>query len=154
METAALLEEGQWDAEFSRVQFISSRKSCELSLNPQVKSFYTSASPSKEATGGCGEGEHLPCAPNHHCNLMFSTSLQSFCFSFKWEKKYNTIYFRTQLLLSTLPSLWGFSHMFIFFVPCCIHSVVQTEWKQINFNAFSGKNESTPGKPILIKAFY
>lgn len=91
--------------------------------------------------------------PRLQFDVFYQSSIILFSFKLKKKKK-GTGYFRTQLLLSTLPSLWGFSHMFIFFVPCCIHSVVQTEWKQINFNAFSGKNESTPGKPILIKAFY
>jgi len=88
------------------------------------------------------------------CGVFYQSSI-FFFFAFKSERKTYPIFcFRTELFLPTLPFLWGFSHMFIFFVPCCIHSRVQTKSKQINFNVFSGKNKSTTGKAFLMKAFY
>lgn len=140
----------------NRIQCISSRKSRELSLNSQVKLSAPLPSPVKKLQGAVEKGSIFFVHQNTIARWCLLPVFNHFVFFqiIIIKKKKNIIYFRTQLLLSTLPSLWGFSHMFIFFVPCCIHSVVQTEWKQINFNAFSGKNESTPGKPILIKAFY
>lgn len=92
--------------------------------NLQVKSFckgLPSASPSREAAGSCGEGEHLACTPKARlqCDVFYQSSI--IFFAFKSEKK-SVFYFRTELFLSTLPSLWGLSPMFIFFVPCCVPS--------------------------------
>lgn len=88
----------------------------------------------------------------HGCNVMFSTSLQSFFFFQKGGKK---------RVYSTLEQNCFFLHYLLFGVSLtCLSflflAIFTQEYSpsENNFNAVSGKNKSTTGKPFLIKAFY
>lgn len=124
-----------------------------------VKSFclglLPSASSHKEAAGSCGEGKEASAQYTRSTVAIWCVLPVLFFFFFQmWKYKKNMFYLE-QSFFFLQYLLFGVSlTCLFFFVPCCIHSRIQTKWKQINFNAFSGKNKSTTGKPFLIKAFY
>lgn len=96
----------------------------------QVKSFCVGlpfASPSKEATGSCGEGEHLPSTLKAwlQCDVFYQSSI-ILCFQ-KWKKKYILL----RIISSYITFSLGFlSHVYLF--CSLLYSVKNTDQVKTN----------------------
>lgn len=129
-------------------------------LSLQVKFFCValpSASPRKAASGSCRDGKHLlftskgqlQCDVFHQSSIILLLSKVNHSSPNPNQKVYSTL---EQNCFFLHYLLFGVSlTCVIFFVP----SIFTQEYRpsENNFNAFSGKNESTT-ENFLIKAFY
>lgn len=90
--------------------------------NLQVKSFckgLPSASPSREAAGSCGEGEHLACTPKARlqCDVFYQSSI--IFFAFKSEKKKRILLQNRIISFYITFSLGSLSNVYLFCSLLC-----------------------------------